>query len=142
MWLVECGCSTSRVMQLRRLVASKERAENGDLILSNPQCSISTDLTVTAETVPWGPFSVILEHSGTERTDFSYSASISLHSLTFSVAYGKVLGGGDCPFLCTEKASYSLPTDFKNLAVSERDVIIFNAFYCRQLHYYLLNTNI
>ena len=128
MWLVECRCSTSRVMQLRRLVASKERAENSDLILSNPQCSISTDFTVTAETVPWGPFSVILEYSGTERTDFSYSASISLHSLTFSVASGKVLGGGDCPFLCTEKASYSLPTDFKNLAVSERGVIIFNEF--------------
>ena len=42
--------------------ASKERAENSHFILSNPQCSISTDLTVAAETIPWGPFSVISEH--------------------------------------------------------------------------------
>lgn len=65
----------------------KEREKTSDLILSNSQCGISTDLTVTEETVRWGPFSVILEYPGTERTDFSYSASICLHSLTFSVEF-------------------------------------------------------
>ena len=65
----------------------KEREKTSDLILSNSQCGISTDLTVTEETVPWGPFSVILEYPGTERTDFSYSASICLHSLTFPVEF-------------------------------------------------------
>lgn len=94
----------------------KEREKTSDLILSNSQCGISTDLTVTGETVPWGPFRVILEYPGTERTDFSYSASIYLHSLTFSVAFCKVLGGGES----IEKLA--------NLAVSERGVIIFNEF--------------
>ena len=51
MWLVERRRSTSRVMQLR-LVASKESEENSDFILSNPKYSVSTDLTVTTETVP------------------------------------------------------------------------------------------
>ena len=51
MWLVECRCSTSSVLQFRRLVASKENKEKSDFILSNPQYRISTDLTVTAETV-------------------------------------------------------------------------------------------
>ena len=94
----------------------KEREKTSDLILSNSQCGISTDLTVTGETVPWGPFRVILEYPGTERTDFSYSASIYLHSFTFSVAFCKVLGGGES----IEKLA--------NLAVSERGVIIFNEF--------------
>lgn len=94
----------------------KEREKTSDLILSNSQCGISTDLTVTGETVPWGPFRVILEYPGTERTDFSYSVSIYLHSLTFSVAFCKVLGGGES----IEKLA--------NLAVSERGVIIFNEF--------------
>ena len=66
--------------------------------------------------MPWGPFRVILEYPGTERTDFSYSASIYLHSLTFSEAFCKVLGGGES----IEKLA--------NLAVSERGVIIFNEF--------------
>ena len=94
----------------------KEREKTSDLILSNSQCGISTDLTVTGETVPWGPFRVTLEYPGTELTDFSYSASIYLHSLTFSVAFCKVLGGGES----IEKLA--------NLAVSERGVIIFNEF--------------
>ena len=94
----------------------KEREKTSDLILSNSQCGISTDLTVTGETVPWGPFRVILEYPGTERTDFSYSASIYLHSFTFSVAFCKVLGGRES----IEKLA--------NLAVSERGVIIFNEF--------------
>ena len=94
----------------------KEREKTSDLILSNSQCGISTDLTVTGETVPWSPFRVILEYPGTERTDFSYSASIYLHSFTFSVAFCKVLGGGES----IEKLA--------NLAVSERGVIIFNEF--------------
>ena len=51
MSLVERRRSTSRVMQLR-LVASKESEENSDFILSNPKYSVSTDLTVTTETVP------------------------------------------------------------------------------------------
>ena len=33
---VEGRCSTSRIMQLRRLVAAKERVGNSDFILSNP----------------------------------------------------------------------------------------------------------
>ena len=92
-------------MQLRRLVASKDSVENGEVVLSSPQTIISTDLAVAAETMPWGSFSVILEHPSTYRIEFSYSVGISLQNLTFSTASGDVLGGGDCPLLCTEKAS-------------------------------------
>ena len=55
---------------------------------------------------------VILEHPSTDRTDFSYSVSISLQNLTFSTACGNVFGGGDCPFFCTEKASTTTTTIF------------------------------
>ena len=73
--------------------------------------------------MPWGPFSVILEHLDTERTDFSYSANICLHSFSFSVASGKVLGGDYAQRKHREACQRTL-----NLAVSERGVIIFNEF--------------
>ena len=104
MWLVECRRWKPSVMQLRRLVPSKDSVENSEVILFSPQTIISRDITVAPETMPWDPSSFILEHLSTDRTEFSYSVSISSQTdLTFSTASGIVLGGGDCPFLCTEK---------------------------------------
>ena len=104
MWLVECRRWKPSVMQLRRLVPSKDSVENSEVILFSPQTIISTDITVAPETMPWDPSSFVLEHLSTDRTEFSYSVSISSQTdLTFSTASGIVLGGGDCPLLCTEK---------------------------------------
>ena len=53
-----------------------------------------------------------LEHPSTNRTEFSYSVSVSLQNLTFSTGCSNVLGGGECPFFCTEKASSTTTTIF------------------------------
>ena len=73
MWLVECRRSKPSVMQLRRLVPSKDSVENSEVILSSPQTIISTDITVAPEAMPWDPSSFILEHLSTGRTEVSYS---------------------------------------------------------------------
>ena len=100
MWLVECRCPTSSVMQLRRLLPSKDSVENHEVIFSSPQTILSRDLTVAAETMPQGPFSVIL------------ISQYFFQNLIFFTACGNVFGGGDCPFLhvlCTEKAAFKVP---------------------------------
>ena len=53
--------------------------------------------------MPWGLFSVILEHPSTDRAELSYSVSISLQNLNFSTACGNAFGGRDCPFFALRK---------------------------------------
>ena len=78
-------------------------------------------------------------HSVLKHPVFSYKGShnnffrvqnlirISCYHAT-QTEFGNVLDGGDCPILCTEKASLRFPTAFINRTVSKIGVIIFHEF--------------
>ena len=129
-WLEECSCSTSRVMQHRKLVASKESQENSDFIL----------YSIYEHSIAYRPTSQLRQklclgvHSVSSQS-ISIQSELTFHTQRIFVCIPSPFLQPLVKFLVEEIVlSYTQRKHRKacqrtlNLAVSERGVIIFNEF--------------